>query len=200
MIQCKSCGSDVEEGARFCPRCGEVIQAPLLDSKAPDLDFVRPAIAGGTFLGLLSSLPLVSAGNCLCCMWIVGGGSIAAIMLQRQNPQRNLALGDGAFAGVTSGVFGALVASMVSIPIKVVSARILESNQASIEEALGRLPELDGPMRDLLIRVLSPEVSLVTVLATLISNLIFFALFAMAGGILTVAVLNRKKDTQLDAK
>ena len=122
------------------------------------------------------------------------------MILHRQDPNRRLALGDGAFAGVASGVFGAVVATAVSIPIKVVSARLLESNQQAINDALGKLPELDGPMRDLLIRVLSPEVSLVTVLATLISNLIFFALFAMAGGILTVALLNRRAGSTLGSK
>ncbi len=196
MSQCKECQADLPENARFCHQCGAAVATepvvPAQVDPATELDFVRPAIAGGVFLGLLSSLPVLQAGNCLCCMWVIGGGSIATYQLSRQQHGRRLGLGDGAFAGVLSGLFGAIIATVVSIPIKLISARFLQSQQQSIEEMFRNMPEIEGPMRDILMRMLSPEVSALTVLATFLSNLIFFALFAMVGGILTVAVLNKK--------
>ena len=125
-------------------------------------------------------------------MWVLGGGGIATYMLTKQQPDRKLTYGDGAFAGVLSGLFGAIIATMVSIPIKIVSSRFLASQQESIENMFRNMPEMQGPLRDLLMRMMSPEISLATVLLTFISNLIVYALFAMIGGILTVAILQKR--------
>lgn len=140
---------------------------------------------------MLSTLPLISAGNCLCCMWVLGGGSIATFMLARQQPARKLTFGDGAFAGVLSGLFGAVVATLMSIPLKLLSARFLGSEQSSIEDIFQKMPELQGPIREALMRVLSPEISAFTLMATFVSNLLVYSLFAMIGGILTVSALNK---------
>ena len=52
---------------------------------------------------------------------------------------------------------------------------------------LRNMPELEESLRDLLMRMMSAEVSVTTVVLTFISNLIMYALFAMIGGILMVA-------------
>jgi hypothetical protein len=158
-----------------------------------DLDFVQPALAGGLFLGLLSSLPFISAGNCLCCMWVLGGGGLAAYLLQNQRPG-GLTYGDGAFVGVLSGLFGAVVATLVSIPVRLVSARFFESQQEAVEQALSEVPELEGPLRELVLRMMSPEISAVTLIFTFVMNLLLFAAFAMIGGILTVAILQKQSE------
>jgi hypothetical protein len=200
--QCKECGTTLPEGARYCHNCGTAVSPehpevapdqPQPQTPPPELDFVRPALTGGAFLGLLSSLPLVSAGNCLCCMWVLGGGAIATLLLSKQQPRRRLNPGDGAFAGVSSGLFGAIIATIVSIPIKIISAPFLQSQQDSIEKMFRDLPpDLQGAWLDLVKRLASPEISATTVLASFISNLIVYALFAMIGGILMVAYLNKK--------
>ena len=33
---------------------------------------IQPVLLGGLFLGVLSALPIISAGNC-CCLWTLGG-------------------------------------------------------------------------------------------------------------------------------
>ena len=203
MAQCKECGTTLPDEARFCFQCGTPVkpshpepphEEPVPPAgPPPELDFVRPALAGGVFLGMLSSLPLISAGNCLCCMWVVGGGGLATSLLSKQQPGRRLTFGDGAFAGVFSGLFGAMIATLVSIPIKILSAPFIASQQDSIDKAIRDIPELQGPMLDLMRRVLSPEISGVTVLTTFITNLIVYALFAMVGGILMIAYLSKKR-------
>jgi hypothetical protein len=206
VAQCKECGTNLPEQARFCLHCGTPVEPEhpevtkdetpppsRQETPPPELDFVRPAITGGAFLGFLSSLPLVSAGNCLCCMWVLGGGGIATMLLAKQQPRRRLSFGDGAFAGVSSGLIGAIIATLVTIPIKILSRPFLESQQDSIEKMFRDLPaDLQGPVTELMKRVLSPEISAATVLAAFISNLLIYALFAMIGGILMVAYLNKK--------
>src|SRR6516162_10095411 len=108
VTQCKQCGAELPDQAKFCLQCGTPVepenpeppepahpsgpQAPL-----PELDFVQPSLTGGVLLGLLSSLPLINAGNCLCCMWVLLGGGVATVMLTKQRPLSSITYGDGAF-------------------------------------------------------------------------------------------------------
>ena len=55
---------------------------------------LQPAILGGVLIGVLSALPIVSAGNLCCCLWVVLGGVVAAYLLQ-QNQSTPLNVGDG---------------------------------------------------------------------------------------------------------
>jgi hypothetical protein len=194
--QCKQCGANLPENARFCLQCGTAVESEPAGppTPLPDLDFVQPALMGGAFLGLMSSLPIIMAGNCLCCMWVIGGGAIGTVLLQKQQPSRTLTSGDGAFVGVLSGLFGAIVGTIVSIPVRIISTRIFGSQQEAIEKMFEGLPEIEGPMRDLVMRIASSEISVVTVIATFITNLIFWSLFAMVGGILAVVILNKRRN------
>jgi hypothetical protein len=113
-------------------------------------------------------------------------------MLSTQQPGRKLTYGDGAFAGVLSGLFGAIIYTILSIPIKIVMAPILRSQQQQFEETLRSLPEMEAWLRDLMMKAVSPEVTVAGVLFTFFSNLITYALFAMIGGIITVAILQKR--------
>ena len=194
MTQCKQCGANLPDHAKFCLQCGTAVQhdePAAQTSPAPPpvkLDFVQPALAGGMFLGFLSSIPLISAGNVFCCMWVLLGGGIAAVMLVKQRP--GVTYGDGAFVGVLSGLFGAVVATLIQIPIKIIQARFFESPERQLEELLQRM---EPPMRDWILRAASGEISAATLLFTFFTNLLLFALFAMIGGILTIAILNKRK-------
>lgn len=202
MAPCRECGTELPETARFCSNCGTPVHpaevgpppqtTPEPAGSPAELDFLQPALAGGFFLGVLSSLPFISAGNCLCCMWILGGGGLAAYMLHLQRPG-GVTYGDGAFGGVLSGLAGAVVATVMSIPVRLLSGRLLESQQEALEEAFAEMPGFDGPFRDLLLRMASPEVSPTIITFTFLMNLILFALFAMIGGILMVAILRKKE-------
>jgi hypothetical protein len=68
---------------------------------------MQPALLGGLFIGVLSALPIIQLCNC-CCVWIVGGGMLAAY-LQQQNQPAPLRPLDGARAGLLAGIAGAFV-------------------------------------------------------------------------------------------
>ena len=78
----------------------------------------QPALIGGLFLGVLSALPFINAANC-CCLWIIGGGAVAAYVLQ-SNQSNPIEPGEGALAGLFAGLTGAVVQFLVSIPIDIV--------------------------------------------------------------------------------
>ena len=206
MISCRNCGADLPDNARFCLQCGkpvteaapeepaspELPQKPARQGGAqPELDFVQPALTGGMFLGFLSSIPYISIGNIVCCMWVLLGGGMAAVMLTKQRPS-GVTYGDGAFVGVLSGLFGAVVGTIVQMSFRAMAARMFDSQQQQLEQMFQQYG-IQGAMRDWMLRLASGEISTVTVVFTFFSNLIMYALFAMIGGILTVAILNRRK-------
>ena len=172
-------------------QCGTAVEAPRPVESTALEHFTQPAFVGGAVLGTLSAVPVVAAGNLVCCMWVVGGGALAAWLLRKNHPRgpEAVAYGDGAFVGVLSGSFGAVVATLISIPVRLLTAEAMRDRMGLVEETLG---ELDAPLRELFLRLISPELSFVTILATFFLNLVFFALFAMIGGILFVAVTRKK--------
>lgn len=195
MTQCKQCGATLPDNAKFCMQCGTPVQhepqpAPPA-SPLPELDFIQPALTGGMFLGFFSSVPIISAGNCLCFMWILLGGGMAAVMLTKQRPLPTIKYGDAAFAGVLSGLFGAIVGTVLQLSFKAMAAGFFQSQQQQFEEMLRQF-EVEGPMRDWALRIFSGEISAATILFTFFSNLIVYALFAMIGGILAIAILSRR--------
>jgi hypothetical protein len=72
-------------------------------------------------MGVLSALPIISAGNACCCLWVVGGGVIAAYLFQ-QNQTTPITPADGALIGLLAGIIGAVVHFLVAIPIDILVA------------------------------------------------------------------------------
>ena len=56
------------------------------------------ALLGGVFIGVFSALPIINIANC-CCLWIIGGGVLAAYLAQQNSP-RSLSAGQGAWFGL----------------------------------------------------------------------------------------------------
>ena len=81
----------------------------------------QPALVGGLIAGVLSALPIISAGNLCCCLWIVSGGVVAAYILQ-QNQPTPITAADGALIGLLAGLVGAFVYVVLSIPITILIA------------------------------------------------------------------------------
>ena len=61
-------------------------------------------------MALLSNLPLLSLGNCLLCLWVWGGGILAAWLYKRL--QGTVTVSDGGWLGVLAGLLGGLASAL----------------------------------------------------------------------------------------
>ena len=102
-------------------------------------DKMRPVLIGGLVMGVLSALPIISAGNLCCCLWVLSGGLVAAYVLQ-QNQPAPIAQGDGAVVGLLAGIVGAFVYLILSIPITLVIAPMQRELLARLTERAGSMP------------------------------------------------------------
>lgn len=107
-------------------------------------------------MGVLSALPIIAIGNTCCCLWVVGGGLVAAY-LQQQAQDAPISPADGALVGLLAGLGGAVVHLILSVPINLVLGPIeremmrrLVENMAGAEGFRNYADQADliaGPVR-----------------------------------------------------
>jgi hypothetical protein len=98
-------------------------------------------------MGVLSALPIISAGNACCCLWVVSGGVIAAYLFQ-QGRTAPITPADGALVGLLAGLIGALVQVVVKIPVDIL---VSPMEQAIVQRVLD-MDTLPPEMRNMLDR------------------------------------------------
>ncbi len=140
---------------------------------------LQAVIFGGLFIGVLSALPVVSLGNCACCLWIVGGGMLTAWLLQRDRAEP-LALGEGAVSGLLAGVVGSFVYVAVSIPISIVTAPF---QRRMMEFVMDSQSDVPPEVREML-ESFGTEGMIASIAIGFVSMLIAGIVFATLGGML----------------
>ncbi len=145
---------------------------------------LQPALYGGLFIGVLSALPLVNAGNCCCCLWVLMGGALA-VYLRQQNSPYSVPASEGALVGLLAGLIGGLVAGVLSIPLQAMTSGF---QHQILERILSSNPEMPTEARDAMERW-ATGYALRTVGALI--NVVVFTVFGMLGGLLGVAVFKK---------
>ena len=146
---------------------------------------VQAVLIGGAFIGVLSALPILAMGNC-CCLWVGGGGLISAY-LQQQAQSDPLQLGDGAVAGFLAGVLGAVVYTVVAIPVQLVTQPFVRE----IAEGLARNAELPPEVAEMLAQM--PDAGLLQIMIGFVFMLVIGAMFSTLGGVLGAAIFGRNR-------
>ena len=152
----------------------------------------QPALIGGVVMGVLSALPIISAGNICCCLWVICGGAVAAYVLQ-QNTSTPITPGDGALVGLLAGLVGAVVQTVISIPIDIAVGPMQQQlAQRSLDMAGNVPPE----MRDMIERVGRRNQSLPFMFigraVALFFGLFIGAIFSTLGGLLGAMIFQKK--------
>ena len=145
---------------------------------------VQPALLGGLFIGVLSTLPIISMGNACCCLWVISGGVLASYLLQ-QNQAEAITGADGALIGLLAGISGAFIGAILMIPVEIWFGPIQR-------EWIERMMQGQADMPPQFMEMLNRPMSAATVIADLIFRLVTYVIFGMLGGVLGVAIFRRK--------
>lgn len=148
-------------------------------------DRLQPAFWGGLFIGVLSALPLVNAGNCCCCLWVISGGLLAAYLRQQNSPVP-IDAAEGALVGLMAGAIGGIIAAILSIPFQVFAGQY---QREIMERILANNPDVPAEARDVVERYATGAAF--RVVGAIISIFID-VVFGMLGGLLGVAVFKKQ--------
>ena len=154
---------------------------------------MQAVLIGGVFIGVLSALPVISIANC-CCLWVIGGGAVAAYLLQQGQPQP-IEVGDGALVGCLAGVCGAFVYAVVSIPVQLMIGPIQEQMAEFLRGNADLPPELLEMLDQ--VNAADPAVVVFGFLFMFVMMLGVGVIFGTLGGLLG-AVIFRKSSPTLD--
>lgn len=151
----------------------------------------QPVLLGGLFLGVLSALPIVSAGNC-CCLWTLGGGLLTTYLAQQES-REPLRLLDGARLGLLAGLTGAVIWLFAATIVEMVMSPL---QQRMIDFMLRTARDIPPDARGIL-EGFDREASMAARLALgFVFQLFIQTPFAGLGGLLGVALFGRAAQPQ----
>ena len=145
---------------------------------------LQPALLGGVFIGVMSALPIINAGNCCCCLWVLAGGALAVYLRQQSSPVA-IPAAEGALMGLLAGLIGGVIGVILSIPIHMVFGPI---QQEWINRIISSNQEMPPEVREMMERLTAGNTIQV---AGAIINVVTSVIFGMLGGLLGVAIFKK---------
>lgn len=154
----------------------------------------RAVLIGGVTLGLLSAIPPISFANMCCCVWVLGGGALAAYQYVRRSPTPVL-LGQGAELGALSGVVGTVVSHSIGIPLGLILGDMFNEFLVTAFENLN--PQAGEEMRRAVQAAQAQTFAqkLPVILGTAVFNTVIYIAFATLGGLLGVKLFEKRLNT-----
>jgi hypothetical protein len=149
----------------------------------------QPALLGGLFIGIISSIPVINIANLCCCLWVVAGGVLVVYLQQNAKPEP-VETGEAVLGGLLAGLIGGLIASGVAVALTSITGTMgIEQIRQQLESNADLPPEA----RDFVINLLSGRGFLFILFAI---NLPLYAIFAMLGSLLGLAFFRKKVPPQ----
>jgi hypothetical protein len=148
---------------------------------------LQPVLLGGVFIGVLSALPVIGIANC-CCLWVIGGGALAAYLVQQNQPTA-ITVADGAVVGLLAGLIGGVIWSLLSIPL---AMAVRQFTGPFLERLVRSNSDMPPEMQDFLESWSSGgAVSVLFRVISMFITIVVSTVFAMLGGILGAAIFKK---------
>jgi hypothetical protein len=144
----------------------------------------QPALLGGLFIGVLSSLPIVSA---CCCLWVIAGGFLTVYLQRQSAPSAGRNTAEAVLGGLVAGLVGAVISVAVQGLMTTVGGDALIAEMEAAFDQFGQVPQ---EVRDRIVSLVSSGGYLFVVAAV---TLPVYAIFSVLGALLGVAVLPTPK-------
>lgn len=145
---------------------------------------LQPALLGGVFIGVLSALPIINAGNCCCCLWVLAGGALAVYLRQQSSPVP-IDAAEGALMGLIAGFIGGIIGVLLAIPIQMMVGPMQEE---WVRGWMAGQEDMPPEAREMMERLLAGNAMRV---AGAIINIVTSVIFGMLGGLLGVAIFKK---------
>jgi len=161
---------------------------------------LTPALIGGGIMAVLSAFPIISMGNCVCCMWILLGGAVSAYLYAKQlTPKMAFSSGQAAVCGLLAGLFGALFSTFLGYLFKLVFDMdpMRQLVQGILESRSNMTPEMEE-----VFETIQEEdfYGSATMYIILFGNLVVDTIFGTLGGIIGGAIVKKKRNDHATKK
>jgi hypothetical protein len=148
----------------------------------------QPALLGGLFIGVLSSLPFVNLANC-CCLWVLAGG-VLVVYLQQQNTPMPVETSDAAIGGLIAGAVGGVLFCLVQAVIMRASGPLVLEQ---IRSQMGTRQDVPPEAMAFMERLFTGRGFLLLMFALAVP---VYAIFAMLGSLLGLVFFRKKQPPQ----
>jgi len=145
----------------------------------------QPALLGGLFIGVLSSLPVV---NYCCCLWVIAGG-VLVVYLQQQATPTPVATGDAAISGLIAGAIGGVIVSIVS------GLLMRAGGPIALEEIRNQSAQIPPEVMSFLENLFSGS-GITLILMMLLVCVPIYGILSMLGSLLGLAFFRKKTPPQ----
>lgn len=122
-----------------------------------------------------------------CCIWWLGGGAVAAYLLQA-NTSRPIPADDGALIGLMTGLVGAFVWAIVSIPIDLIRGPV---QRAMFQRMLSTTADMPGSAREILQNMQASTGLIVSIVVGFVFMLFMGTIFTTLGGLLGAVMFQK---------
>jgi len=147
----------------------------------------QPALLGGVFIGVLSSLPVVGSANACCCLWVVAGG-LLTVYLQQQNRPTDVETSEAAIGGLVAGAVGAILhVILLSFLLQSTSSGV--AFEEMFRAQLDRNGQVPPEVRDRVLGLLTSRTMPLVIASFMVPT---YAVFGLLGSLLGKALLKKK--------
>src|SRR5262245_12611742 len=144
----------------------------------------QPALLGGLFIGVLSSLPFVNLANC-CCLWVLAGGALV-VYLQQQRIPVPVETSDAAIGGLIAGAIGGLILCIVNaVSMELAGPVMVDQFRAG----MSKNPQMPPEVAQWMERFFTGRGMMLALFAVV---LLVFAVFGMLGSLLGLVFFRKK--------
>ena len=98
----------------------------------------QPALLGGLFIGILSSLPFVGAGNICCCLWVVDRRHARRSICSSSDRPTPIDTADAVLGGLLAGLIGAVIVVVALVAARWTSSDPQLSGRADADDGAAR--------------------------------------------------------------
>jgi len=143
----------------------------------------QPALLGGLFIGILSSLPVIGVFNACCCLWVVSGGVLTTYLMQQNEPQP-IETSTAALSGLIAGSLGGLIAAIASSLFL-----NTDSQRQAMDQFIGQMGDVPPEMLEMFERFTTGPAATIISIAVMVP---LYGVFGLLGGLLGLAFFRKK--------